>query len=85
MRTPHPVPLSKQVLAILKQIKQFCGEHELIFIGDRDPRKPMSEYTVNGTLRVMGYDTKVEVYGHSFRTMACSSLIESGLWLKHAV
>ena len=79
MRTPHLVPLSKQALAILKQIKQFCGEHELIFIGDHDPRKPMSENTVNSALRVMGYDTKVEVCGHGFRTMACSSLIESGL------
>ena len=36
---------------------------------------------VNSALRVMGYDTKVEVCGHGFRTMACSSLIESGLWL----
>ncbi|EGT5664460.1 tyrosine-type recombinase/integrase [Cronobacter turicensis] len=85
MRTPHLVPLSKQALAILKQIKQFCGVHELIFIGDHDPRKPMSENTVNGALRVMGYDTKVEVCGHGFRTMACSSLIESGLWSKDAV
>ena len=68
MRTPHLVPLSKQALAILKQIKQFCGEHELIFIGDHDPRKPMSENTVNSALRVMGYDTKVEVCGHGFRT-----------------
>ena len=76
---------SKQALAILKQIKQFCGEHELIFIGDHDPRKPMSENTVNSALRVMGYDTKVEVCGHGFRTMACSSLIESGLWSEDAV
>lgn len=65
--------------------KQFCGKHELIFIGDLDPRKPMSENTVNSALRVMGYDTKVEVCGHGFRTMACSSLIESGLWPKDAV
>ncbi|EDS5244534.1 site-specific integrase [Salmonella enterica subsp. enterica serovar Essen] len=85
MHTPHLVPLSKQALAILKQIKQFCGKHELIFIGDHDPRKPMSENTVNSALRVMGYDTKVEVCGHGFRTMACSSLIESGLWSKDAV
>lgn len=85
MRTSHLVPLSKQALAILKQIKLFCGEHELIFIGDHDPRKPMSENTVNSALRVMGYDTKVEVCGHGFRTMACSSLIESGLWSKDAV
>ncbi len=85
MHTPHLVPLSKQALAILKQIKQFCGKHELIFIGDHDPRRPMSENTVNSALRVMGYDTKVEVCGHGFRTMACSSLIESRLWSKDAV
>ncbi|EPT7107724.1 tyrosine-type recombinase/integrase [Klebsiella michiganensis] len=85
MRKPHLVPLSKQALAILKQIKQFCGEQGLIFIGDHDPRKPMSENTVNKALRVMGYDTKVEVCGHGFRTMACSSLIESGLWSRDAV
>ncbi len=39
----------------------------------------------NNALRVMGYDTKTEVCGHGFRTMACSSLIESGLWSKDAV
>ncbi|MGM3192088.1 tyrosine-type recombinase/integrase [Dickeya dadantii subsp. dieffenbachiae] len=85
MRTPHLVPLSRQALATLKQIQQFSGDHELIFIGDHDPRKPMSENTVNKALRVMGYDTKVEVCGHGFRTMACSSLIESGLWSRDAV
>ena len=85
MRTAHLVPLSKQAMAILRQIKQFCEEHELIFISDYDPRKPMSENTVNSALRVMGYDTKVEVCGHGFRTMACSSLIVSGLWSKNAV
>lgn len=85
MRTTHLVPLSRQALAILKQIKQFCGAHDLIFIGDHDSHKPMSENTVNSALRVMGYDTKVEVCGHGFRTMACSSLIESGLWSRDAV
>ncbi|MBN3049918.1 integrase arm-type DNA-binding domain-containing protein [Pectobacterium brasiliense] len=85
MRTPHLVPLSQQALVILKQIQQFSGDYELIFIGDHDPRKPMSENTVNKALRVMGYDTKVEVCGHGFRTMACSSLIESGLWSRDAV
>lgn len=85
MRTPHLVPLSRQALTILEQIKSMSGNRELIFVGDHDPRKPMSENTVNKALRVMGYDTKVEVYGHGFRTMACSSLIESGLWSKDAV
>ncbi|WP_455865054.1 tyrosine-type recombinase/integrase [Pantoea agglomerans] len=85
MGTPHLVPLSLQALTILQQIKSMSGNRELIFVGDHDPRKPMSENTVNKALRVMGYDTKVEVCGHGFRTMACSSLIESGLWSKDAV
>ncbi len=33
----------------------------------------------------MGYGTTVEVCGHGFRAMACSALIESGLWSKDAV
>lgn len=85
MRTQHQVPLSKQALEILTQIKQFYDEHGLIFVGDHDPCKPMSENVVNNAQRVMGYGTKVEICGHSFRTMACSSLIKSGLWLKDVV
>lgn len=85
MRTPHLVPLSHQALAILKHVHKLSGDRDFVFIGDHDHRKPMSENTVNKALRVMGYDTKVEVCGHGFRTMACSSLIESGLWSRDAV
>ncbi len=85
MRTPHLVPLSRQALAILQQVHKISGDRDFVFIGDHNPRKPMSENTVNKALRVMGYDTKVEVCGHGFRTMACSSLIESGLWARDAV
>ncbi|EBK1958358.1 DUF4102 domain-containing protein [Salmonella enterica subsp. enterica serovar Newport] len=85
MRTEHLVPLSGQALDLLKQIHAISGEHELVFTGDHNPWKPMSENTVNNALRLMGYDTKVEVCGHGFRAMACSSLIESGLWSKDAV
>lgn len=45
----------------------------------------MRENTVNKALRVISYYTKIEVCEHGFRTMACSSLIESGLWSKDAV
>lgn len=76
MRTPHLVPLSRQALDILKQVYKLSGNRNFVFVGDHNPRKPMSENTVNKALRVMGYDTKVEVCGHGFRTMACSSLIE---------
>ncbi|SCB87645.1 Integrase [Kosakonia oryzendophytica] len=85
MRTPHLVPLSRQALAILEEVNKVSGDRDFVFVGDHNPRKPMSENTVNKALRVMGYDTKVEVCGHGFRTMACSSLIESGLWSRDAV
>lgn len=85
MRSPHLVPLSRQALKILEEIKQISGDYELVFIGDHQPDRPMSENTVNKALRSMGYDTKTEVCGHGFRSMACSALIESGLWSKDAV
>ncbi len=85
MRTPHLVPLSRQALVVLKEIKAISGDHHLIFIGDHNPEKPMSENTVNTALRGMGYDTKTEVCGHGFRAMACSALIECGLWSKDTV
>ncbi|MCH4996137.1 integrase arm-type DNA-binding domain-containing protein [Pectobacterium carotovorum] len=85
MRTPHIVPLSRQSVAILKQIREISGHQELIFPGDHNRYKPMCENTVNKALRVMGYDTKDEICGHGFRAMACSALMESGLWAQDAV
>ncbi|HDK2560430.1 TPA: integrase arm-type DNA-binding domain-containing protein [Escherichia coli] len=85
MRMPHIVPLSEQSIAILKQIKDITGNNELIFPGDHNSYKPMCENTVNKALRVMGYDTKKDICGHGFRAMACSALMESGLWAKDAV
>ncbi|EHM0995873.1 tyrosine-type recombinase/integrase [Salmonella enterica subsp. enterica serovar Newport] len=85
MKTPHLVPLSRQALELLKTIREISWECDLVFIGDHDFRKPMSENTVNKALRSMGYDTTVEVCGHGFRAMACSALIESGKWSRDAV
>ncbi|EQC1033629.1 tyrosine-type recombinase/integrase [Klebsiella pneumoniae] len=85
MRMSHIVPLSEQSIAILKQIKDITGNNELIFPGDHNPYKPMCENTVNKALRVMGYDTKKDICGHGFRAIACSALMESGLWAKDAV
>jgi len=33
----------------------------------------------------MGYDTRVGICGHGFRSMARSALIESGLWSETAI
>ncbi|MFD3227008.1 tyrosine-type recombinase/integrase, partial [Rahnella aceris] len=85
MRTPHIVPLSCQSIAILKQIREISGHQVLVFPGDHNPYKPMCENTVNKALRLMGYDTKDEICGHGFRAMACSALMESGLWAQDAV
>lgn len=85
MRTVHLVPLSRQALNALKIIHYYSGNQELVFIGDHNPNRPMSENTINHALSSMGYDTKTQLCGHGFRTMACSALIESGLWSKDAI
>lgn len=83
-RTTAP-PLSPQAVALLEQIHALTGEFELVFAGDVNPRKPISENTVNSALRKMGYDTKNDICGHGFRAMACSALVESGLWSATAI
>lgn len=85
MRTEHLVPLSRQALALLVEIKKISKNFALIFPGDHHPTRPMSEGTVNKALRVMGYNTATDICGHGFRTMACSALVESGLWSMDAV
>lgn len=69
----------------VEKIKEISGHPELIFPGDRDPDRPMSENTIIRVLRLMGYDIKTEVCGHGFRTMACSALMESGMWSQDVV
>ena len=81
----HLVPLSPPAVALLEQIHTITGKFDLVFAGDAKPWKPMSENTVNAALRTMGYDTKVDICGHGFRAMACSALIESGLWSETAI
>ncbi|NPD63914.1 tyrosine-type recombinase/integrase [Klebsiella aerogenes] len=86
MRSPHLVPLSHQAIELLREVRQHCRPGtELVFPGDHNYRKPMSENTINKALRVMGYDTQKDVCGHGFRTMACSALVESGQWSSDAV
>lgn len=85
MRTQHIVPLSRQAIDILKQIREISGDQELLFPSIRNSSRPMSENTVNKALRLMEYNTKEDVCGHGFRAMACSALIESELWSQDAV
>ncbi len=74
-KTEHLVPLSRQALALLAEIRPLSGGGEWIFPG-RDPKRPMSDAAINAALRRMGYDTKAEMTGHGFRAMARTLLAE---------
>lgn len=85
MRDEHLVPLSRQAVALLEQIRAISGESVFVFPGVYTLEKPISENTLNKALRLIGYDTKTEICSHGFRTMACSALNESGRWSKDAI
>lgn len=85
MKDEHLVSLSVQAVALLEQIMAISGDAVFVFPGAHSLDKPMSENTINKALRVIGYDTKTEICGHGFRTMACSALNESALWSKDAI
>jgi len=83
MRELHIVPLSKQALAILNEIKPLTGHARYVFPSIRTNKRPMSENTVNAGLRRLGY-TKEEMTGHGFRSMASTLLNEQG-WHRDAI
>lgn len=84
MRRPHRVPLSKQVIDILRQLKPMSGTSKYLFPSLRSPERCISENTVNAALRRLGYD-KTEMTGHGFRAMASTLLNESGKWHSDAI
>lgn len=77
MNTDHIIPLSKQAIAILLEIQKVTGKGKYVFPSIRSRSRPMSENTINGALRRMGY-TKEEMTGHGFRAMASTLLNEQG-------
>jgi len=75
MGEPHLVPLSKQAVAILQELKPLTGHGKYVFPSGRSFVRPMSENAVNAALRRMGYD-KGTMTGHGFRAMARTILDE---------
>jgi integrase len=73
----HIVPLSKQALAILKDIHTLTGSSEYVFPSNRSNASPMSIDTLRSALRRMGYG-KGEITTHGFRGMASTMLNEQG-------
>ncbi len=75
MRQPHLVPLSKQAIEILRQVKEYTGASRYVFPSGRTFDRPMSDNAILAALRRMGYD-KDEMSGHGFRAMARTILDE---------
>ncbi|WP_180491346.1 tyrosine-type recombinase/integrase [Escherichia fergusonii] len=76
MKRPHLVPLSTQALEIVQQIKVMSGQYPLVFPGRNDPRKTMSEASINQVFKRIGYTGKVT--GHGFRHTMSTILHEEG-------
>jgi integrase len=74
-RTKHHVPLARQAVAILEELRPLTGGGEYVFPGVR-PGRPLSDAALNRALQSMGYDTKSEITGHGFRAMARTLLAE---------
>jgi integrase len=69
-KTQHIVPLSRQALAIIEDMRSFSSNGIYVFPGGRTHERPMSENAINAALRNMGYDTQAEITGHGFRAIA---------------
>lgn len=84
MGKAHHVPLSKQALAVLKQVHAATGPTGYVFPSIRSRTRPMSENTLNAALRRLGYSSN-EMTAHGFRAMASTLLNESGKWNPDAI
>ncbi|BBV69859.1 tyrosine-type recombinase/integrase [Klebsiella pneumoniae] len=76
MRRPHIVPLSLQAQAIIMRIREMTGRYPYIFPGRNDPRKTMSEASINQVFKRIGYAGRVT--GHGFRHTMSTILHEQG-------
>ncbi len=84
MRRPHRVPLSRQALAILRDLQSLTGGGQFLFPSLRSSLRPMSENTLNGALRRLGY-SKDEATTHGFRATAAVCLNEMSRWNPDAI
>ena len=74
--TNHIVPLSRQAIAILREVYSLTGFDRYVFPSAHSTTRPMSKTTVNKAMRRMGIDTKNELTFHGFRAMARTILDE---------
>jgi integrase len=84
MRRPHIVPLSRQVIAILEELKGVYAYKDNIYVLPSTiyRNQPVSNMTVLNSLNRLGY--KDRMTGHGFRSLA-TSVIKECLGYRHEV
>jgi integrase len=75
MKAEHIVPLSRQAVLILTELKEISGSSRFVFPG-RNRDKPISNNTMLFALYRLGYKGKMT--GHGFRAVASTVLNETG-------
>ncbi|GAB3781346.1 tyrosine-type recombinase/integrase [Dyella agri] len=80
MREPHIVPLSKQAVVLLQELRAYTGGQGLLFPNYRRPRESMTATTLNRALERMGFNGKDSIgfSAHGFRATASTILNELG-------
>lgn len=71
----HLVPLSRQAVELLKPLKALTGHGRLVFPGERDHDRPISENSVRTALISLGYTSDRHTW-HGFRATARTMLAE---------
>lgn len=84
MRREHRKPLSGEVVAVLRDLRNHTGNRRLAFPSLHSAERPISENTLNGALRRLGYSSS-EATAHGFRATASTLLNESGRWSPDAI
>lgn len=84
MKQPHAVPLSRQVLFILQDLRSLARSSDFLFPALHTTLRPISENTMNVALRRLGFEHD-EMTSHGFRALASTLLNESGLWHPDAI
>jgi len=72
---PHVVPLAAQAVAILRELHTLTGHGRYVFPSLLTGARCMSENTVRGALRRMGYANE-DMTAHGFRAMARTMIAE---------
>ena len=76
MKELHIVPLSRQAIAVLRELEKHSGNRQYVFRTSTIPLTFMSENTMLYALYRMGYHSRTT--GHGFRSTASTILNEHG-------